>query len=158
MLNFTHKKKKLRGYTFIEIIAVMGLVGLMLSVSLPFTIDQLQATRVEATASDISSAMYLSQQNASSGKENKNYGISFTTNGYTTYKWEDPNPIEEIAVVEFPTNTTISSINLTDTSSEITFQSGSFRPSTDGTLQVTDGGAISIIRVNSEGLIEHYTL
>ncbi|MCA9385414.1 prepilin-type N-terminal cleavage/methylation domain-containing protein [Candidatus Dojkabacteria bacterium] len=152
------KCNSLQGFSFVELIMVMGMLIIISSFAIPYSLNIVSRRNVQDATEDIASNLWRQQQNAYSGNENKNYGISFTENGYTIFKWEDGNPNETQADITLETGITITNITFDDLSSEITFGEGEILPSTFGSLDVTDGGNTFQVTINAQGLIDYSLL
>ncbi len=125
---------------------------------MPVTIQQLRIGTVVNATKDAASQVFLYQQNAFTGKNNKDYGIAYTANNYTLFVGSSLATAEQTTLIDLPNGTSFSSINLSNGATEIVFSSGEFRPSAYGTVRLSDGTNAHIIDINAEGLIYEYRL
>lgn len=141
-----------------EIVVVLGIVLGVGIVALTFSIPQLQASQTVGLLNDMSSLLFVQQQNAYSGKNSKSYGIYFdaTAESYTLFIGNSYATAESSDEFSFPADTDIVLVSLNDSSDEIVFSPGSLTPSTYGYVRVSNGIDSFILEVNSEGLIYTY--
>lgn len=148
----------MKAFTLLEVLVVLGITMTLSIMVMPVAISQIQSKTVLNMAEDLSSSLFLYQQNAYSRKNNKSYGISFSTTRYTIFIGNTLASAENFESVDFPSSVTISQISLANSSNEIVYPAGSFKPSTTGTIRLTDGITIYQININSEGLITYTQL
>ncbi len=150
--------KKLRGFTLLEMLVVMGIIGSVSLVAMPITINQIKQTNLQQTVRDMNSAIFLYQQNAYASKNSKSYGVYFESDKYTLYIGESFATAEVTEPTILQSDVSISQINLTGGGNEIKFTAGGFRPTASGTIVLSDAFNSFALDINSEGLISNYKL
>ncbi len=65
---------------------------------------------------------------------------------------------EETYEKALPNGVSINPISLTGGTTEISFSPNSFRPSVSGSIQITNNANTYKVEINSEGLINYYSL
>lgn len=144
----------MRGFTLIEIIIVIAIVGVVVGLAVPISVSQLSRNRAIDAAAEISSNLFLYQQNAYAKKDSKRYGARINTNNYEIVVSDDGviDPSDEFKVYEYPGGVTANVLS----SNEFFFDDGGFKPSTAISFSVHHGSASVSIEINTEGLISYY--
>ena len=75
---------RIRGFTLIEIIIVIGILSITVGFVAPFSISQISENRVYESAAEFSSVLFLNQQYANSMKDGKAYAVEINNDGYST--------------------------------------------------------------------------
>lgn len=146
-------KNRLKAATLLEILLVIAIFLGMTVLVMPFGIKQVQAVKLDGVVKNCRSLITTMQQNSYQAKDNKSYGISFSSGQYILFSGTDLTNAESQETIALPTNYSIQSINFINASSEITFSKGSMKPSTYGDLVFTDGLVTNTITINKEGII-----
>jgi prepilin-type N-terminal cleavage/methylation domain-containing protein len=145
--------KKLKAYTLLELIVAMGIFTIISAVLIPFTVNFLKSNSAKSAATDLSSLIYSYQQESYGGNNSKSYGFKFSNTSYTLFVGSSFAAAESTEVINLPAGITISSLNLTGGATEMVFTSGSIKPSTNGTIRITDEFVTYEIQINQEGFI-----
>lgn len=145
-----------RGMTLVEILIVLGIAFFGLLFGLAISVPRLQSARLDSTMEDMTSVIFVAQQNAYAGRNSTSYGIYFNTESYVLFTGDSYATATSTEDISFPAGTSISQVSLDDASSEIVFVKGSVVPSTFGTVSVTNERDTYVIDINSEGLIDWY--
>ncbi len=150
--NFQSKKK---GYTLLELLVVLGIIGFISLLVLPGSITNVYNQSIESQTSDLASQLYVYQQNAYAGLSDKSYGIKFDSSSYSIFIGPSYSSAEQIEVI--PLNkVSIQNINLNSGGNEIVFNQGSLKPNATGDMNLSDGSVIYRLSINKEGFIEYY--
>lgn len=144
-----------KAFTILEVVSVMGLLVAASFFAIPFLISQIQETNAQFFASQMTSSIFLLQQNAYSQKAGDANGIRITQDSYILFDGTNFASGNVIGEVDIPSNLKINNINLTGGANDIIFPDGSVVPSASGSFQVSDGSAVYIITINSEGLVNY---
>lgn len=144
--------KKLPGFTLLEVAIVLAAFLTISVIALPVAVNQIQTTRSISAMKDIRSAMFLTEQNAYTQKDNTDYGISFSENGYVIFKGASLATATDTESFDFTSDIVLENIDF-DTSNELVFNKGSFRPVSAGFLDVRNGVEVYRVSISSEGLI-----
>jgi Tfp pilus assembly protein FimT len=149
MLRFK-KETKLQGFSIFEILVTLGVILMLSALVFPFTLQKLQASRLNSYASQLVTDIYFQQQE--SYYKNSPRGISFSSNGYTIFDGESISTSTETSFTQFPTNISVTPINFS-TGTEFYFPQQEFKPSSSGEIVLSDGFNTVNIYINREGLI-----
>lgn len=80
---------QIKGFTLIEILVVIGLISAISVLAVPYSIRQITDNRAYEAASELSSVIFNTQQNAYSYKDNKSYGVEVKSSEYTIFSSVD---------------------------------------------------------------------
>lgn len=142
--------------TYVEILVVLGIMSIVFAIGLPLSLNQIYRTSVEAEARKLSSTIFSLQQKANSGSQNSNHGIKLATNKYTIYRGTSFAAGLDKFETLLDTKNTITTMNLINSSDEITFTKGTFRPNSWGTILLTNSTDSYIVEINMQGFITYY--
>lgn len=148
--------KKLKGFTLIEIIVVMGVLTLLSMILMPYTIKEVKTSNVKSLAGDITSLMFSYQQEAYSGLAGKSYGFAFDSTGYYLFTCNTFATAVSKDRTDLPPSISVNLINFAGGTNEVVFSPGSLKPSVFGNIRLTDDGSTYEININAEGFIEYY--
>ncbi len=143
-------KNKLKGFSLFELLVTMGILMLLSLVVFPVATQKAQEDKLESYASRLVTDIYYQQQR--SALKGLNEGIYLATSGYTLFEGETLLDATDTDVKQYPTNIRITSISLSS-GDVIFFPAGEFKPTSYGTLVLTDGINLVRISINREGLI-----
>lgn len=146
----------MRGFTLIEILVVIGLLAVVVGFAVPFSASQLSRNRAIDAAAEISSNMFLFQQNSYAKKDDKRYGIRLNAENYEMIISDDGtiDPEDQFITYDYPNNVTVETI--AESPSAVMFNYSSFRPHDDMSFSVNYGNSSVIVEINTEGLINYY--
>lgn len=133
----------------------MGILMLLSLMVFPLAINKTQESKLESYASQLVTDIYYQQNRCR--LNNTAGGISLGVNNYTLFNGDTLATSTDKDIKKYPSNIRITSIALTS-SNEITFPKGEFKPSSFGTLRLTDGSNSIQIYINKEGLIGYEKL
>lgn len=150
--------KRIRGFTLLELLVVIALISLVSAISLPYALNQIGYNVVANSAKDIASLIYLAQQDAYNGRNDKNYGVKFNAANYSAYIGPDFGNAEATDLYVLDTKVTLNPIMLSGGATDINFTQGSLEPSAYGTISVTDSITTFEVIINSEGHISYRRL
>lgn len=150
-----NNRPNIKGFTLLEIIVVLGIFLALSVLAFPTTIAQVQKGKMESATSDMSSLIFVQQQDAFSGLNNKNYGVAFAEDSYTLYIGNSLATAESTEVIDLPNGLTINQITLSNAATEINFTKGSLKPSDFGSITITNGIQTFTWSINREGLISY---
>lgn len=149
---FINLKKK--AFTLVELLVIIGITTTLALITLPILTSRVQGNDILETVKAINSQIIQQQQNAYSGKNSISYGIKFNTNDITLFQGNSYASSTNQEVYPFTNGITVSQINLTS-GSEIVFNSGSFRPNVNGSINFYSNPDTYSITINSEGLVRY---
>lgn len=144
------KKYNLKGYSHFEILVTISIIMLLSLVVFPVSINKIQISKLESSVSQLSTDIQY-QQNLCFFK-NISGGIHIDSNRYSLFFGDTYATSTDIDIKDLPKNINITDVNLTS-NNEIFFTEGNFKPSSYGTLNVTDGINTFQIYINKEGLV-----
>ncbi len=145
-------KNKLKGFSLFELLVTMGILMLLSLIVFPVATQKAQEDKLESYASRLVTDIYYQQQR--SALKGLPEGIYLANSGYTIFEGETLLDATDTDVKEYPTNITITSISMSN-GDVIFFPKGEFKPSSYGTLVLTDGINLVRISINREGLIRY---
>lgn len=145
--------KKLKAFSLLEIILIMGAFIIMTLIFLPIGINELQSSKVDNVVKDIRSQIYTQSQSAYTFKNNKDYGIALFQDHYIIFTGTTLAQAENQTRYDLSAEIKISEINLNTLGSEIVFVKGSFKPNAYGSFKIITGNVAYQITINSEGLL-----
>lgn len=145
----------MRGYTLIEIVIVIAVVGLVVGLAVPVSISQLSRNRAIDAAAEISSNLFLYQQYAYAKKDGKRYGARFNEETYEMVISDNGeiDGSDEFITYDYPDRVEIEVLS----ENEFLFTDGGFRPSDPINFSVNYGPSSVTVEINSEGLISYYS-
>lgn len=146
-----HKQTKfLNGFSLFELLVTMAILMMLALLVFPLAINKTQESKLESYASQLVTDIYY-QQNRCTLK-NISGGVSLGSNTYTLFDGDTLATSTDTDIKRYPTNIRITSIAVTN-SNEISFPAGEFKPTSYGTLVLTDGTNSIQIYINKEGLV-----
>lgn len=145
-------RKKLKGFSLLEIIVTIGLLLLLTALVFPTTLKNLNDSKVRDYASQIATDLYFQQQRARN--EGIATGIYFENDKYTLFDGENFSTATEKNIKKLPKGITLTNINMTTNSSTL-FPEMEFKPTSFGDLRVTVWKSSAEVSINQEGLIEY---
>ena len=154
-MNNGNRNKTFEGFTLLEILLTLGILLVIATLVFPITLQKAQESKLEVYANQLTNDLYYQQQRSS--LKGLSSGIAIDNNGYTLFDGESLSNASETQVKTYPSNISINSVALTS-GNEIIFPEGKFKPSTYGTLVITDGQSSISIYINREGLIGYEIL
>lgn len=138
--------KRYKGYTMFEILVVIGILLLIATFAVPFSLRQTKRNELLSTVRELESNLFYQQQIAYIGKNGSSKSVEFTNTGYWLY--EGDNLSRDF--FPFPTNTYLSTNN-----NVVTFPSQSLTPNLPTNITLTNGTESATITINSEGMIDY---
>ena len=154
MLN-KKKRTKLKGFSLFELLVTMGILLLLSTIVFPLATQKAQMSKLETYASQLVTDAYFQQQEAY--LKGFQRGLSISSDGYTLFDGESLATATDTDIKKYPRNISIESISFSS-GNEIVFPEGTFKPSSFGTLIISDGTFSVRVYINQEGLIEYETL
>lgn len=151
-------KTKFEGFSYIEILIVLGIFSIASFFFLPFSLSQLSASRVSYHAADVNSLAFGTQQNAFSQKNGSDHGIRFNTDDFDVFEGASYATSTSSYNVDLDNSVEFTDVDLelvgTSTSTtELVFDRGEFKPNADGSITLSDGAQSYTLYINEEGLI-----
>lgn len=77
--------KKKRGFTLIELLVVMVFIGIMLTITLGYSLRNKDRINLRNDANEITGQIYKIKQRTA--RENRTIRITFTSNSYSYFRW-----------------------------------------------------------------------
>jgi prepilin-type N-terminal cleavage/methylation domain-containing protein len=71
------KREKVKGFTLLELIIVLALLGLFLTLTIPFGMDFYRENVLQEQTSRLANNLKIAQSHAQSQKDNSSWGIKF---------------------------------------------------------------------------------
>ncbi len=142
-----------KAFTIIEAVLTLGLLGAVAVIVLPISFRQLQSSQVGAVAKDITSRIFVTQQNAYSQRNFQDYGIAFFADRYVMFIGSSLITSTDTDEVILPANISINSISFSGGGNEILFVAGELLPQQNGFISVSDGYDSYTVTINTQGAI-----
>jgi len=152
-----HFNKNLPAFSLLEVLIVTTIFFAIAIITLPFSIGQLQESRSDAVLKDLRSALFLIEQDAYTRKNNSAYGIAFFSDHYIEFSGPSLATATEQNSVSVTGSTRFSDYSFGG-SNEVNFVAGSFRPTSSGSVVISDGKNSYRLSVSSQGLISYTIL
>ncbi|MFA6397613.1 MAG: prepilin-type N-terminal cleavage/methylation domain-containing protein [Candidatus Paceibacterota bacterium] len=143
------KKKLGVGFTLIEIVITLAILGLLAAVSLPFTIDFYRRYFVTFETRTLVSILRRAENLAMSNNFENKFGVSIQPEHIVIFKGIDFNNRDLIYDETYERNESININGL----NEIVFSPVSGKPIQSGSFTLSEGQASRTIDVNSEGAL-----
>lgn len=150
--------RRLKAITLIELLVTLAIFGIVATIAIPFSLQQLQKNRAKQEAQSLVSLLRLTQQRGISGQQASKFGVKFNNSNYVIYRGDNFASASQRETINLPPNISISSINLTNGGSEVTFSSGELRASSYGNIELGNAANLYRVTINSEGLIDYQKL
>lgn len=147
-----------KGFTILEVTIVIGIMGLLAVLITPFMLLSVQNTSLEGEVRSFVSAIRHIQVHSKTKLDNKKYGLKLYSDKYNIFVGNNFATAESNVDVFFPIGITISQMNLSSSSTEISFGDNSVLPLYTGNLTMTNLSSNFRIFINSEGLIYYQKL
>lgn len=144
------ERTTLQAFSVFEILITLGIILMLSALVFPFTLQKLQASKLNNYASQLAIDIYFQQQE--SYFKNSSRGISFSAHGYTIFDGETLATATETSYKELAANIDITLVGFA-ASTEFYFPEGEFKPSNSGYIILSDEFNLMNIYVNQEGLI-----
>jgi type II secretory pathway pseudopilin PulG len=151
----TKKQKKYKCFSLFELLVNMGILLILSMIVFPVAIQKAQERRLSNYSSQLVTDLYFQQQE--SLLKGVARGLTVESNRYTLFDGESLSEATETTVKRYPNNIRIEAISFSS-GNEISFPAGSFRPTSHGTLLLTDGFFYVKVYINREGLIGYENL
>lgn len=145
--------KTLKSFTLLEVLVAIGVFSLLALVVIPFTVTSLRTSSAKNLAIELSSIIFEAQQSAYSGKNNKAYGVKFNLNSYNYFIGSSFATNESFDTTNLDSRVVLT-LNLSGGATEIVFLQGEIKPSSFGTITVTDDFTSYLVRINEEGFTD----
>ena len=140
----------MRGFSFIEVIVVVGLLGLLLSVGTIVSFDYLNRQQLRVASEAVFDALQQAQANADSQTNAQSFGVKILQDEAVRFEgssYATRAPSQDITFV-FPMTVSVPA------ASEAVFPAGSPFPSAATTLTIQNEQSAIDIRINAYGLFE----
>ena len=148
--------KKLKGFTLIEIVMVVTLLGLSIGLVMSWTMSSLDRAELQSSTESVISIIRKQQTAAMNSRNNLPHGIRFESNQFTSFEGVDyasSSPITR-QVFSLPSNIHITDISLVSGLNDMTFHKASGETGESGSLTITHDKTSETftITVNPHGL------
>lgn len=145
-----------KGFTVIEFILVIAIMGILVAVAAPFLSDSLTRSDLDIASVEAVDALREARSSAMNGKGGGRFGVHFETAQFVfftgaTYSAVDP----ENVVHTYGGSVTMSNITITGGGSDVHFATHKGEPTENGTIEfVSSGGEAKTVSVSAVGLID----
>ena len=145
-----------KGFTVIEVILVIAMMGILVLITAPFLSDSLTRSDLDIATVETVDALREARSSAMSGRGGGRFGVHFETTQFVfftgaTYSAVDP----ENVVHTYGADVTMSTITITGGGSDVHFATHKGEPAENGTIEFSEpGGDTKTITVSAVGLID----
>ena len=139
-------------------LVVIGLIFLISMFAFPISLNQISENKSKNATTNLTSLIFNTQQDAYARKDNQAHGLVFQSNDVIIYSGESLQTAVAQETIDLSNDVNVSSVNLTGGGNEINFAAGGFRPSTNGSVRVSDGITVYEIIINNEGVIYYHEI
>ena len=142
--------RQLHGFSMMEIIVTMMIMGVMAGVAAPRIVSNLSDYRAESAANRIASDLRLAQKHARTTGTSETVTFDVVNDRYSFSTIPDPKLktlIYSVNVADYPYSAEIPLVNMGGTES-VTFNGLGF-PGTSGTLTVTSGQSSWVVNLEA---------
>lgn len=148
------KTNRQRGFTLLEVLLVLGILGIMTGLAIPFYQSFMIASELDNVTQEISQALRNTQSQAMSSQGLSSYGVHFDINQFVIFYGDIYNPLDiDNEIFEVANTVDISS----NGSSEIVFSVGAGLPDTQPVISITSSNNKSkSINLNNLGVVNVY--
>lgn len=150
------RETSVRGFTLIEILLVIALVGASLAMASPILADLVQREDLGAETLLVVDALQEAQSAAMTGKGSGRFGVHFETGSVTRFEGASYSPgAPDNFVRDLSDLVSVTDVTVTGSGNDVLFENHRGTPSQTGTVTLTDvGGATRTITIGAAGLIE----
>ncbi len=145
--------RKIKAFTLVEILVVLGMFLGIIAIVLPIGIRELQFNKAQNSAFDIESALHLAQSNSFSGLESSKYGIAIYSDRYVFFQGDSLSTAISQDEFRFYSGVTMKNNTLNPATNEIIFDIGALKPNVNGYFDIGSNVDNYRININNIGLI-----
>lgn len=140
-----------KAFTLTELILSIGVLSVIVTLSVPFSITQVPSEKANKVANNIKLELELAQEYAQARKFDKAYGVNFSASKFTVFNAASCAGAKTSFDVALE-----SGIGLTNniTNSEVCFELGTYLPNHVGSITVGGLGSSYRVDINSEGAVD----
>lgn len=139
----------MRGFTLIEVVMVLGILGVVFALGLPVGIDAYRNYLLTSETRKLVSVLRRAEEFALSNKNEDSHGIFLEENNFVLFKGVSFGSREGAYDEDYPREPSISISGFT----EIVFSQLSGKPSATATVVLSNGLTSQSIDINEEGTI-----
>lgn len=138
------KRKKKVGFTLIEILLVVTIIGLLSAMSYPFYSRLILQNTVSDAANNLAGSLRKAQSYAMASKDGSNWGVKYLGTNIML--------LRESTNTTFDTYNVLSGIQITELDHIIFFRTTGL-PNSTGIFTISGGGNTGSVILNSEGVV-----
>lgn len=150
-----------KGFTFIELLIVIGLTVILASATIPVYGQLQNSSQFNSAISETAQALRLAREYSLAGRNNSSFGVYFEVNEYGSdkcvlYQGDSYLTRDESYDIELVFEKTVN-ITTTLIDNEVNFSKGSGRPSNTGGIKFTaNNGTERTIQIYDLGAVTQY--
>jgi len=151
MLKYDHMNQKRAGFSIVEILVVIAIMGIILTIAVMSFSAARSKKQLEITVDSISAKLEEAKANAVSGKGGLSYGMNFTSTSYTLFSGDtfNPNSVTNSSST-VPVGITVTR-NISGGGSDIVFSRMTGTPQTTGNIVITGTSGVATVTVGTLG-------
>ncbi len=151
-MRYYQAKERGAGFTFIEVLIVIALLGVIAGFAIPFYQSFQVASNLDNTAQQLVSTLRLAQARAMASESLSDFGVHFESQQYVLFKGNSYNPADPFnESYNIAGTLTISS----GVGSEVVFTAVNGNTTNTGSVQIsTSGGKLRTITINEMGMVD----
>jgi prepilin-type N-terminal cleavage/methylation domain-containing protein len=155
-----------KGFTVIEIVIVIALIGIVTAVSAPFLSDALTRKDLDSYAAEAMDGLREAQSSVMSGRNNARFGVHFEAAKFVFFQGAAYNPVDTDNVIHaLAGDATITSVTLSPGGAcvvatgsgncDVHYINHRGTPTESGTIVFTgDGGQLKTVTVGAAGMLD----
>ncbi len=145
-----------KGFTVIEVIIVIAMMGILVLIAAPFLSNSLTRSDFEIASSEAVDALREARSSAMNGKGGGRFGVHFETSQFVFFTGATYSAVDlENVVHTYGSDVTMSNITITGGGSDVHFATHKGEPTENGAIEFTiPGGETKTVTVNAVGLVD----
>lgn len=139
----------MRSFTLIEIIIALGILGLLVSLTLPMGMNFYRIQQLESSSQEIMQTLRLAQQKAVFQERDSSFGVYFSPSAYILFQGASYGSRN----TEYDESFNLPSVLSLSGLPEVVFSKMEGKPSSAGNIVLTSASGIRTININELGRV-----